>query len=44
MGDGELVYFAYPQTHENDAEPAVRAGLELIGAVICSEKNLASAV
>src|ERR1700757_1022181 len=33
MGDGVLVYFDYPQAHEDDAERAVRAGLELIGAV-----------
>jgi class 3 adenylate cyclase len=33
MGDGVLVYFGYPQAHEHDAELAVRAGLELIGAV-----------
>src|SRR6266849_2606921 len=33
MGDGVLVYFGYPQAHEDDAERAVRAGLELITAV-----------
>jgi class 3 adenylate cyclase len=33
MGDGALVYFGYPQAHEDDAERAVRAGLELIEAV-----------
>jgi class 3 adenylate cyclase len=33
MGDGVLIYFGYPQAHEDDAERAVRAGLELIGAV-----------
>jgi class 3 adenylate cyclase len=33
MGDGALVYFGYPQAHEDDAERAVRAGLELIAAV-----------
>ncbi len=33
MGDGVLVYFGYPQAHEDDAELAVRAGLELIAAV-----------
>src|SRR6202050_5571254 len=33
MGDGVLVYFGYPQAHEDDAERAVRAGLDLIGAV-----------
>src|SRR5499427_1565218 len=34
MGDGVLVYFGYPEAHEDDAERAVRAGLELIAAVI----------
>src|SRR4029077_17325295 len=33
MGDGVLVYFGYPQAHEDDAEQAVRAGLELTRAV-----------
>ena len=33
MGDGVLVYFGYPQAHEDDAEHAVRAGLELVTAV-----------
>src|SRR5215468_9909470 len=33
MGDGVLVYFGYPQAHEDDAERAVRAGLELTRAV-----------
>jgi class 3 adenylate cyclase len=33
MGDGVLVYFGYPQAHEDDAERAVRAGLELVSAV-----------
>src|SRR5215469_10666787 len=33
MGDGVLVYFGYPQAHEDDAERAVRAGLELISAL-----------
>jgi class 3 adenylate cyclase len=33
MGDGVLVYFGYPQANEDDAERAVRAGLELIQAV-----------
>jgi class 3 adenylate cyclase len=33
MGDGVLVYFGYPEAHEDDAERAVRAGLELIKAV-----------
>src|SRR5438034_7872774 len=33
MGDGVLIYFGYPQAHEDDAERAVRAGLGLIDAV-----------
>ena len=33
MGDGVLIYFGYPQAHEDDAERAVRAGLELIQTV-----------
>ena len=33
MGDGVLVYFGYPQAHEDDADRAVRAGLELVAAV-----------
>ena len=33
MGDGVLIYFGYPQAHEDDAERAVRAGLELVAAV-----------
>jgi class 3 adenylate cyclase len=33
LGDGVLVYFGYPEAHEDDAERSVRAGLELIAAV-----------
>jgi len=33
MGDGVLVYFGYPQAHEEDPERAVRAGLGVIDAV-----------
>jgi len=33
MGDGVLVYFGYPQAHEDDPERAVRAGLALTEAV-----------
>jgi class 3 adenylate cyclase len=33
MGDGVLIYFGYPQAHEDDAERAVRAGLDLAAAV-----------
>jgi len=40
MGDGVLVYFGYPEAHEDDAERAVRAGLaviEAIGSLAASE-------
>jgi len=30
LGDGLLVYFGYPNAHENDAQRAVRAGLEIV--------------
>ena len=30
MGDGVLAYFGYPQAHEDDAERAIRAGLEIV--------------
>jgi class 3 adenylate cyclase len=33
MGDGVLIYFGYPQAHEDDAERAVRAGLALVKSV-----------
>jgi class 3 adenylate cyclase/predicted ATPase len=33
MGDGVLIYFGYPHAHEDDAERAVRGGLELVAAV-----------
>src|SRR6516164_8442216 len=33
MGDGVLVYFGYPQAHEDDAERATRCGLELVDRV-----------
>jgi class 3 adenylate cyclase len=30
MGDGMLVYFGYPQAHEDDAERAVRAAIDIV--------------
>jgi class 3 adenylate cyclase len=33
MGDGVLAYFGWPQAHEDEAERAVRAGLEVVEAV-----------
>jgi class 3 adenylate cyclase len=32
MGDGVLAYFGYPRAHEEDAERAIRAGLDIIDA------------
>ena len=33
VGDGILAYFGYPLAHEDDAERAVRAGLDIIAAL-----------
>jgi class 3 adenylate cyclase len=33
LGDGVLVYFGYPRAHEDDAERAVRAGLDIAAAI-----------
>jgi class 3 adenylate cyclase len=41
LGDGALVYFGYPQAHEDDAERAVRAGLDLIAAVTALKSSVA---
>ena len=40
MGDGVLIYFGYPQAHEDDAERAVRAGLELIVSVSALQSSV----
>jgi class 3 adenylate cyclase/predicted ATPase len=40
MGDGVLVYFGYPQAHEDDAERAVRASLEIIAAITSSGSDI----
>ena len=37
MGDGVLAYFGFPRAHEDDAERAVRAGLDLVHAVASLE-------
>jgi len=34
MGDGALIYFGYPQAHEDDAERATRCGLALVDRVV----------
>src|SRR5262249_48047731 len=33
LGDGLLVYFGYPQAHEDDAQRAVRTGLDILAAM-----------
>ena len=33
LGDGALIYFGYPQAHEDDAERAVRAALALVDGI-----------
>jgi class 3 adenylate cyclase/predicted ATPase len=33
MGDGILAYFGYPKAHEDDAESAVRAGLDVVAKI-----------
>ncbi len=33
LGDGLLVYFGYPSAHEDDAQRAVRTGLEIVGLI-----------
>jgi class 3 adenylate cyclase len=33
LGDGLLVYFGYPQAHEDDAQRAVRTGLGMVAAI-----------
>jgi class 3 adenylate cyclase/tetratricopeptide (TPR) repeat protein len=40
MGDGLLVYFGYPQAREDDAERAVRAGLEVVEALPAFNEEL----
>ena len=40
MGDGALVYFGYPEAHEDDAERAIRAGLALIDAMAAMQLSV----
>ena len=41
QGDGLVVYFGYPLSHEDDAERAVRAGLGIVAAVAQVRERLA---
>ena len=40
MGDGVLIYFGYPQAHEDDAERAVRAGLEVVASIAALKSSV----
>jgi class 3 adenylate cyclase len=44
VGDGLLVYFGYPHAHEDDAQRAIRAGLEIVAALPSLNKQLYSVV
>ena len=39
MGDGVLAYFGFPRAHEEDAERAVRAGLDIAAAIAKLDKR-----
>jgi len=41
LGDGLLVYFGYPQAHEDDAQRAIRAGLGMVAAMQALNTQLA---
>jgi class 3 adenylate cyclase len=43
LGDGLLVYFGYPQAHEDDAQRAVRTGLGIIEVVEALNTSLEAA-
>jgi class 3 adenylate cyclase len=40
LGDGVLVYFGWPEAHEDDAERAVRAGRALVGSIAQLETSI----
>lgn len=40
LGDGLLVYFGYPQAHEDDAQRAVGAGLGMLAAMGALNRRL----
>src|SRR5262245_51563585 len=41
LGDGLLIYFGYPQAHDDDAQRAVRAGLGIVEAMDTLNRRLA---
>jgi class 3 adenylate cyclase/tetratricopeptide (TPR) repeat protein len=42
LGDGVMAFFGYPEAHDNDAERAARAGLELLEAIAKLDKQAGS--
>ena len=40
LGDGVLAYFGHPSAHEDDAERAVRSGLEIVEAIAARGSKL----
>src|SRR5712692_4392435 len=44
VGDGLLVYFGYPQAHEDDAQRAIRAGLGIVAALPALNSQLQQTV
>jgi class 3 adenylate cyclase/predicted ATPase len=44
LGDGLLVYFGYPAAHEDDAQRAVRTGLEIIAGLQTLKAQLQPAI
>ncbi|MGA7873993.1 MAG: AAA family ATPase [Candidatus Binatus sp.] len=42
LGDGVVVYFGFPEAHEDDGERAVRAGLAIVDAVAALNTDLAA--
>ncbi|MGH8071117.1 MAG: ATP-binding protein [Candidatus Entotheonellia bacterium] len=41
LGDGLLVYFGYPQAHEDDAQRAIHTGLGMVEAIVALNSHLA---
>jgi class 3 adenylate cyclase/tetratricopeptide (TPR) repeat protein len=44
MGDGVLAYFGYPQAHEDDAERAIHAGLDIISSITTNSDEIAPGI
>jgi class 3 adenylate cyclase/tetratricopeptide (TPR) repeat protein len=44
VGDGLLVYFGYPQAHEDDAQRAIRVGLGIVAALPALNRQLQQTV